>query len=362
MTPSEAPATAAGTVPSRACGTSGLRLPVLGLGTWSFGGGAYWGPQDQTDVDDVVARALDHGVTYFDTAEMYNAGASEASLGRALRGGRRDRAIIGSKVSPGHTRPATLRARCEASLQRLGTDRIDLYLVHWPIHPNSIRHFTDDPDILAHPPTVADAFLTLDALRREGKVRHIGVSNFGVRQLDEVRALGVPLAANELPYNLLMRGIEAEVAPHCRRLGIGIIGYMTLMQGVLAGDFASFDELPAPRTRTRHFHGQRTGSRHGGPGFERETAAALAAIRALAREEGLPVSDLAIAWALAHPDIACVLAGCRTAAQLEDNVRAVHVRISDSTRRRLDAATADVLRLLGPGVDYYQSPADTRSW
>lgn len=362
MTPSELLAPAPPPLAARPCGTSGLRLPVLGLGTWSFGGGSYWGPQDQTDVDDVVARALDLGVSYFDTAESYNVGASETSLGLALRGGRRDRAIIGSKVSPGHTRPATLRACCEASLRRLATDRIDLYMVHWPIHPNSIRHFTDDPDVIARPPGVAEAFLTLDALRREGKIRHIGVSNFGVRQLDEVRAVGVPLAVNELPYNLLMRGIEAGVAPHCRRLGVGIIGYMTLMQGVLAGDFSSFDQLPPPRTRTRHFAGHRAGSRHGGRGIEGETWSALQAIRAIAREEGLPVADLAIAWALGNPDVTCVLAGCRTVAQLDDNVRAVHCRLSDSARHRLDAATAEVLRLLGPAVDYYQSPQESRSW
>lgn len=338
-----------------------LRLPALGLGTWSFGGGDYWGPQDQGEVDQVVGQALDFGINYFDTAEMYNAGRSEASLGHALQG-RRDGAVIGSKVSPSHTAPAELRTRCEASLRRLRTDYLDLYMVHWPIHPNSIRHFTEDPAILRNPPRTEDAFLTLAALQAEGKIRHIGVSNFGVRQLTEVLALGVRLAVNELPYNLLMRAIETEIAPFCRAHGIGIIGYMTLMQGVLAGDFGSFDALPAPRTRTRHFSGSRPGSRHGEPGAEEATWQALQSLRAIARDEGMPLSDLAIAWALANPDVQCVLAGCRNLTQLAENAAAVGRRLSAATVERLNAATAGLLEQLGTNPDYYQGRSDTRVW
>lgn len=344
---------------TRKCGRSNLVLPALGLGTWAFGGGGYWGPQDQTDVDAVVGRALDLGINYFDTAEVYNAGASESSLGLALRG-RRDRAIIGSKVSPSHCAPAELRARCEASLQRLGTDRLDVYMVHWPINPSSVRHFTEDETLIRQPPSTADAFLTLAALQREGKIRHIGVSNFGVRQLDAVLALGVELAVNELPYNLLMRAIEPELAPFCRARGVGIIGYMALMQGVLAGDYASFDDLPAPRLRTRHFAGTRAGSRHGEPGCEAETWRAVVEVRRLAREANLPLGDLAIAFALAHPDVSCVLAGCRHLAQLEENSRATRLRLDPETLRRLRAATDPVLRLLGTNPDYFQGRSDSR--
>lgn len=346
---------------ARPCGLSGLQLPLLGLGTWAFGGGTYWGPQDQHDVDEVVARALDLGINYFDTAEMYNAGTSETSLGVALRG-RRDRAIIGSKISPSNTRPVTLRACCEASLRRLGTDHLDLYMVHWPIHANSIRHFTDDPELIAHPPSVAEAFQTLARLQAEGKIRHIGVSNYGVRQMEEVRGLGVRLAVNELPYNLLMRAIEPEIVPYCRQQGIGIIGYMTLMQGVLAGEFESFDALPAMRTRTRHFTGRRPGSRHGEPGCEAETWLAIEKVRQIAREAQLPLADVAIAWALHNQDISCVLAGCRTLAQLEENARAVQRTLTPHTLRQLNTATAPVLHLLGTNPDYYQAASESRSW
>ncbi len=341
--------------------TSSLQLPALGLGTWSFGGGEYWGAQSQGDVDQVVSRAIELGLTYFDTAEMYNAGASETSLGLALRG-RRDGVLIGSKISPANAEPATLRAHCEASLRRLQTDRIDLYMMHWPIHSDSVRHFTKDESVIAHPPSTRDAFLTLAALQREGKIRHIGVSNFGVKQLEEVLALGVTLAINELPYNLLMRAIEAEILPFCRSRQIGVIGYMTLMQGVLAGDFTSFDELPPIRTRTRHFSSKRVGSRHGEAGLESETLAALQAVRAIAREQNLPLPDLALAWSLANPGVGCVLAGCRNLEQLEENTRARDLKLSPVVLSRLNAVTEDLRQKLGSNPDFYQGKAHTRIW
>jgi aryl-alcohol dehydrogenase-like predicted oxidoreductase len=349
------------TVATRPCGASGLDLPVLGLGCWAFGGGQYWGPQSQPDVDAVVHRALDVGVTYFDTAEGYNAGASEVALGQALDG-RRTRAIIGSKISPNHTHPAVLRAHCEASLSRLRTDWIDLYLVHWPINASSMRHFTGDPDVLTRPPSAAEAFDTLAALRREGKIRFVGVSNFGVQQLSEALASAAPIAANELPYNLLMRACEQELLPACARAGVGVLGYMALMQGLLSGRFTSFDSVPAARTRTRHFSPARPGSRHGEPGLEAETAAALQSISEIAAGAGLPVSDLALAWAVANPAIACTIVGCRNEQQLADNLRALTVRLPDHVMAALDHATRALAARLGPSIDYYQGAADSRSF
>jgi myo-inositol catabolism protein IolS len=350
------------TVPTRPCGSSGLSLPALGLGCWAFGGGQYWGPQSDGDVEAVVDRALEVGMTYFDTAEAYNAGASESALGRALAGeGRRSRALVGTKISPSNTSPAVLRAHCEASLQRLRTDWIDLYLVHWPITANSLRHFTGDAALIADPPRVAEAFDTLGALRREGKIRHVGVSNFGVRQLEEAVATGVPLVVNELPYNLLMRAAESALFAACARHGMGVIGYMALMQGLLSGPFTSFEGLAPARARTRHFAATRPGSRHGEAGLEDETAAALREITAIAADAALPVSDLALAWALGNPAITCTIVGCRNLRQLGDNLRALQVHLDDSVRARLDLATRGLAARLGPSVDYYQGTADSRS-
>ena len=216
----------------RACGRLGIEVSVLGIGCWSFGGGDYWGAQEESDVRAVVHAALDHGVTYFDVAETYNAGRSEESLGRALKG-RRAEAVIGSKVSPSHTEPAVLRAHCEASLRRLQTDYVDLYMVHWPITQYSVN----------------DAFATLRDLQSEGKIRAIGVSNFGVQQLAEALDMGAPIQVNQLCYNLLSRAIEVGILPLCRRKGIAVLGYMPLMQGLLTCKYRTPDEMPDVRVR-----------------------------------------------------------------------------------------------------------------
>ena len=154
------------------CGSSGLKLPVLGMGCWAYGGGEYWGAQSQKDVDAVVRYAVDHGANFFDTAEAYNRGASEKSLGLALHGIPREKVLIGTKVSPSNVEPGTLIKHCDASLQRLQTDHIDLYMVHWPITPHSIQHFTTEN---IPTPSVPHAFGALEALRRTGKIRYIGV-------------------------------------------------------------------------------------------------------------------------------------------------------------------------------------------
>jgi myo-inositol catabolism protein IolS len=346
---------------TRRCGATDLALPVIGVGCFSFGGGAYWGEQSQRDVDEVVAHALELGVNFFDTAEGYNHGASEIALGQALRG-RRDAALIGTKLQPDHAYRDAVRRHCEASLQRLGTDRIDVYMLHWPLNANALRHFTTDEAVLRQPPTISEALHAMDELRREGKIRYLGVSNFGVAQMREALAVGVPLALNELPYNLLMRGIEPAVLPACREHGLGVLGYMSLAQGLLSGKFLSFDELPPMRTRTRHFRGDRTGSRHGGPGFETETLAALAALRGIADATRCPMGDLALAWAIAQPAITCTLVGARDRTQLEANVHAAKLAMSPSLRAELDRATELLLEKLGPGIDYYQSRENSRSW
>jgi aryl-alcohol dehydrogenase-like predicted oxidoreductase len=129
----------------RECGRSGLTLLVLGLGCWAFGGGEYWGPVEQSDVDAVVRRAFDLGITYFDTAEVYNDGRSEASLGRAIGGLPREQVVIGTKVSPAHVQPDVLPGRCDASLRRLGTDDIDVYMVHWPVNVRSLMLYSATP-------------------------------------------------------------------------------------------------------------------------------------------------------------------------------------------------------------------------
>jgi myo-inositol catabolism protein IolS len=323
----------------RACGRSNLKLPVLGVGVWSFGGGPddYWGAQSERDADAVVGRAIELNCAYFDTAEVYNDGASERALGKLLKG-RRGKAVIGTKVSPQNADPATLRQHCDASLTRLETDYVDLYMVHWPI-PS---------------PAVADAFATLAELRDEGKIRHIGISNFGVQQMAEALATGAQIAVNQLGYSLLTRAIELEMAPFCQEKGIGVMAYMPLMQGILTGKYQSADDVPEERARSRHFSGEREGSRHGEPGVEKEMFAALDGLRAMSEETDIPMADLALAWCASNPAVSCVLAGARNVKQLEENARGVSTKLSDEMVSQLNAISDPVMQGMGPNPDMWQ--------
>jgi myo-inositol catabolism protein IolS len=349
-------------VESRQCGKSDLTLSALGLGCWSFGGGAYWGDANQADTDAVVRRAVELGIIYFDAAEAYNDGRSEESLGRALRGIPRDRVRIGTKVSPSNCYADRLPVHCEASLRRLGLDFIDLYMIHWPIHPHSIRHFTNDEAVLRNPPTVTEAFGALAKLRQQGKIRHVGVSNFAANRLEEALRLFPDLVVNQLPYSLLTRAVELDILPRCRRLGVGVIGYMTLLQGLLGDRYPTLDDVPPYQARTRHFSHRRSALiRHGGEGAEAETATALAHIRRMAKEAGLTMAELATRWALAGHGIACCLIGARTVSRLEENVRAAAHPLPADLVERLNAVTQPLLEALGDSFDYYESLANNRT-
>ncbi|XYJ09806.1 aldo/keto reductase [Telluria sp. B2] len=195
---------------------SGEQLPVLGLGTWHMGER----PAKRQDELDAIRSAIDHGMKLIDTAEMYGNGAAEELVGEAL-GGRRNDAFIVSKVLPHHaTRRGTVTA-CENSLRRLGTDYLDMYLLHWPG---------------AVP--LDETLEAFEALLRAGKIRYWGVSNFDTPDMEELLALagGNAVAANQVLYNLVRRGIEFDLTPWCRQRKLPIMAYSPLEQGRLLGD------------------------------------------------------------------------------------------------------------------------------
>jgi myo-inositol catabolism protein IolS len=345
---------------TRPLGSSGLKLSVLGMGCWQYGGGRYWGPQSQSDVDAVVDRALDLGINYFDTAEVYNDGDSERSLGIALKG-KRERALIGTKVTPANTAPATLRQHCEASLKRLGTDYVDLYMVHWPINAHAIEHFTDEREVIDNSPSVDETFYTLDELRKEGKIRHIGISNHGLKQMNQVQSLGVPVVANELAYNLFSRAIEKDIISSCTASGMGIIGYMPLQQGLLTGKYQTLDDIKPMQARSRHFHHSRgSGSRHHEEGAEEEIIQALAEVQGLADELSVNISVLALAWVIANPSITSTIVGSRDIEQLKLNVQGAYFTLSQEVYARLNEITEPVLQKLGWNPDYYENRGNSR--
>ena len=320
----------------RECGKSGIEISVFGIGCWSYGSGDYWGPQAQKDVDAVAHAALDAGINFFDTAEGYNAGRSEEALGIALKG-RRHEVVIGTKFGMRHADAVVLREKCQASLRRLQTDYIDIYMVHWPIPEGPVE----------------EVFSTLKALQSEGKIRSIGVSNFGVQQLSEALETGVRLDVNEVCYNLFSRAIEVEILPLCLKNNIGILGYMPLMQGILTDRYRTVDEIPDVHSRFRHFRGDRPRATHGEAGAEKEVLEALHAIREFAKAERIPLSRLALAWTIAKLGITCTLVGTRNISEFEENIKAASLSLSPEIIQQLDDLTAPLLRQLGANADYF---------
>jgi aryl-alcohol dehydrogenase-like predicted oxidoreductase len=306
----------------------------MGIGCWAYGGGDYWGPQAQSDVTAVADAALDAGINFFDTAEGYNEGRSEEALGIALKG-RRDEAVIGTKVSIPD--PAAVRERCEGSLHRLQTDYIDIYMIHWPHDEFAID----------------ESMAELTRLQEDGLIRAIGVSNFGVEQLTALLDTGTELAVNQLCYNLLSRAIEPELLPLCRKHNVGILGYMPLLQGILTGQYKSAEEIPPVHSRFRHFRDDRPQASHGEEGAEEELFETLESIRKIAESENIPMSRLAIAWAMARPGITCMLVGTRNVGELAENLHAVAYSPSADVIERLDEITAPLLEKLGANPDYF---------
>lgn len=326
----------------RRLGNSALEVSELAFGAWQIGDPAYWGDSFAADVQATVDAARDAGITLFDTAEMYGNGESERVLGRALAN-HRGSVLIATKISPENCAPAALRASCEASLQRLGASVIDLYQVHWP--PRDVPF--------------ADVCGELERLREEGKIRAMGVSNFGVRDLGDWLAAGT-CVSNQLGYNLLFRAIEWEILPECFARGVGVMAYMPLMQGLLAGRWESVDDIPVQRRRTRHFASDREGTRHDETGCEQAVLDALAGIRAIAREAGESMATVALAWLIAKPGIASVVVGGRRPDQIKRNLAAAELALDQSVIDELDRVTDPVKIHLGTNADMWDSGAKSR--
>ena len=329
-------------------------LSVLGLGCWSFGGGDYWGERDQRDTDALVARALELGINFYDTAESYNGGASERALGVALAG-QRPEILIGSKVSPDNAERGRLRQSLEASLERLGTDYLDLYMLHWPL-TSQRPHVDPDSEELEGLLRLEDVVEAFERARTDGLIRSWGVSNFGIRQLRRLAELGVTPAVNQLAWSLVSRGAEREILPHCAEHGIGVLGYMSLMQGLFSDRIASISELAPQRRRTRHYASEAYGGhgRHGGPGCEAQLETLREAMRGIAADYGINMAQLAVAWSVQDPRLSSTLVGASRPEQLEATVAAAAVELSAETMAELARLSDPVLEAIGENIDYFR--------
>jgi aryl-alcohol dehydrogenase-like predicted oxidoreductase len=237
-----------------------------------------------------------------------------------------------------------------------------MYMLHWPINPLGIRHFTNDPAIIANPPAAAEVFETLSALKKEGKIRFIGISNFGITQMKEAVSLCPDIAVNEMPYNIISRAIEAEIMPFCAEHRIAIISSMTLQQGILTGLYKNAADVPAHQAHSRHFSMEtgRGTSRHGEAGAEDEMFETVKVLRDIASDLKISASQLSIAWALANPEIATALIGSRNTAQLEENLQALSIKLPREAKERIDTASKKVLDKLGFNPDYYENSKNSR--
>ena len=346
----------------RKAGRSDLELSVLGLGCWALGGGNYWGDSKPGDEIKLLQTAYDLGINYFDTAELYYDGRSETALGRAIKDLPRNRIIIGSKLLPSNAYKDKAINHCEASLQRLDTDYLDIYMLHWPINSKSIEVFTDDESLIENPPRVEETVADLLKLRDQGKIRYIGVSNFGKRWMQEFERNDILITVNQLPYNVLSRAIEYEALPYCDQVGTGIIGYSVLMQGVLTDKYPSLDEMPAHYCRTRHFnHKMSPQSRHGEPGCEEELIIARDKMQMIARDHGLSMSQLSINWAIRNEAMTSVLVGTRNPERLKDNVAGAIEPLSPEAYQAVNEITRPIKEIMGPEIDYYESPSNDRT-
>ena len=290
----------------RQLGRDGPQVPVLGLGAWPIGGGM--GLVDEPLAISTIRAAIDNGITLVDTAQAYRT--SEATLGKALKDGYRERCFLATKASRDFS-PAGIRSALEDSLRALKVDHVDLYQIHnWrPEYP------------------VQESIETMARLQQEGKTRYIGVSNYHAEQL----ALALQTAriqSNQPRYNMFDRDIEAKDIPFCAQQGIGIMAHSSQAKGLLTGKYAPGHVFPAEDERSRF------------PRFQGETFAQYLAVagrlETLARDKGLTLVQLAIAWVLRLPALTCALVGAKNPAQVEEHLGAVGVSLTEDELAAID--------------------------
>ncbi len=317
-------------------------VSVIAMGCWALAGDQTWGPQDEAESIATIHAALDAGINFFDTAELYGAGLAEEVLGKALYG-QREKVFIASKFNWENARYEKVILSCEASLRRLRSDVIDLYQIHWANWEVPFE----------------ETWSALEELKRQGKIRAIGVCNFGVKDLSAILSLGKPVT-NQLPYGLLFRAIEYDILPLCREKHIGVLCYSPLTIGLLTGKYKAPDEVPPGRARTRHFSCSRPLTRHGEPGCEAETFAAIREIEKVAEQLGLTVVQLALAWLLAQQGVTSVVNGMRRPSQARENAAVADLTLSPEVVEQLRKITDPVKEKLGPNPDMWEGSARSR--
>jgi methylglyoxal reductase len=304
----------------RVLGASGIETSVVGLGAWAIGGWM-WGGTDEQKSLEAIQASLDAGINFIDTAPAYGMGLSETIVGKAIAG-RRDKVVIATKcgivwhaekgtaflTQKGKTirrylGPGSIRYEIEQSLKRLNTDYIDLYQTHWQDETTPIE----------------ETMATLLDLKREGKIRAIGVSNATVEQIEAYRRLG-PVDSGQERYSMLDRQLEEEYLPYARKNNIAVLAYSPLANGLLTGKIGPERQFPPDDLR------------HNNPRFSvesrREVLAMLEKMRPIAENHGLTLAQLVIAWTVEQPGLTHALVGARDAKQAQENAAAGNAVLS----------------------------------
>jgi aryl-alcohol dehydrogenase-like predicted oxidoreductase len=308
-------------------GNSDMKLTPIGFGAWAIGGGDWqfaWGPQDDNDSIAAIHKALDLGINWIDTAAVYGLGHSEEVVARALKTASQKPyvftkcGLVWNEKREVVNDLKQVRRECEDSLRRLGVEGIDLYQMHWP-----------KPD-----EEIEEAWGVMADLRREGKVRWIGVSNFSVSQMERVMKIA-PITSNQPPYSMLNRAIEAEVLPFCQKNGVGVINYAPMHSGLLTGAMTKERVANFPKDDFR-----RNAKNYQEPLLSRNLAVADF-IGEIGKRHGVSAGVIAIAWTLHHPAVTAAIVGGRNAKQVEGVIPAATFRLSEEEFAEIQAYLAE---------------------
>ena len=297
----------------RTLGNSDLNITPVGYGAWAIGGSGWqfaWGSQNDKDSVAAIHRSLELGVNWIDTAAVYGLGHSEEVVARALKSWSGPRPYIFTKCGlrwdkSGQVQKvlnaASIRGEVEDSLRRLGVEVIDLYQIHWPPDTDSAE--------------LEEGWSTLADLKREGKVRYIGVSNFDVHQLKRAQAIA-PVTSLQPPYSLIHRDVETDILPYCRKENIGVIVYSPMASGLLTGAMTRERIAKLPKDDWRRGHADFTE-----PNLARNLAL-VDTLKEIGRQHGRSAGEVAVAWTLQNPAVTGAIVGARNAKQAEGVMRA----------------------------------------
>jgi aryl-alcohol dehydrogenase-like predicted oxidoreductase len=309
-------------------GNSDLFITPVGFGSWAIGGAGWqfgWGRQSDDDSVAAIHRALELGVSWIDTAAAYGLGHSEEVVSRALAAWPGKRPLVFTKCglrwdAKGQVsrvlNAASIRKECEDSLRRLNVESIDLYQIHWPV---------DDTHELE------EGWSTMAQLKREGKVRWIGVSNFSVSQLNQAKAIS-PVASLQPPYSLVHPEVEKEILPYCEGQNIGVIVYSPMASGLLSGAMTRERIATLPNDDWRKQH----------PDFREprltDHLALVERLREVGRRHNCSPGAVAVAWTLRDPAVTGAIVGARKPKQVDDVVTAASLNLTDSDISEIEAA------------------------